>query len=322
MNDEVFYEIAIKNLTNESSEEERAQLKRYLLLPEYQAKYDELADVLKNHPAEAFQEFNLNRGLKKLRYKIKQAESDNFFSNRKIMAIAASLVVLLGLGILFNNDFFVPKPVNYVSVTSMAGQRTEILLPDSSIVYLNSGATIRYPEKFLSNQRDVELKGEAFFKVKRNVDKPFTVISGNFKTTVLGTSFSVSNNDENDFQVVVKTGKVKVENNITKKQFILIKNTQVAFNAEDGELEKSTVNSEYVTDWHKNLLRFDAITAKEAFSKIEKWYNVKIYCEADSILNRKIRAAYSDEPLEKVFKSLEFMIGLKYEIENDTIIIK
>ncbi len=69
-------------------------------------------------------------------------------------------------------------------------------------------------------------------------------------------------------------------------------------------------------------MRFDAITANEAFSKIEKWYNVKVRCESDSILNRKIRAAYSNEPLEKVFKSLEFMIGITYKIENDTVLIK
>ncbi len=202
MNDEIFYEIAIKSLTNESSEKEEIQLKQYLLHPEYQTKYNALSDVFKNHPAEVFQEFNLNRGIKRLRHKIKQAKSESFFLNTKIMGIAASLLVLLGLGMLFKSNVFTTKPINYVSVVSMAGQRTKILLPDSSIVHLNSGATIRYPEKFVGNRRDVELKGEAFFKIKRNVDKPFTVNSGNFKTTVLGTSFSVANNAHNDFQVV------------------------------------------------------------------------------------------------------------------------
>ncbi|KJD31613.1 hypothetical protein PK35_14525 [Tamlana nanhaiensis] len=322
MTDEVFYEIALKELANEASSADKALLNQYLLQPEYQTKYNELAEVFKEHPTEVYEEFNLKRGLTKLRHKIKESEKTNVFKNQKVLAIAASLVVLLGLGMLFKSNFFAEVPVQYVSVTSMAGQRTEVLLPDSSLVYLNSGATIRYPEKFVNNHRPIELKGEAFFKVKRNEEKPFTVSSGNFKTTVLGTSFNVAHYAENDFQVAVKTGKVKVENTTSKKQFILVKNTQVAFNTEVGGLVKSNINADYVTDWHKNLLRFDAITAQEAFAKIEKWYNVKIQCTSDSILNKKIRAAYNNEPVDKVFKSLEFMIGLEYKIENDTILIK
>jgi len=322
MNDEVFYEIAIKNLTDKSSQEEKEQLKQYLLHPEYKVQYNKLAETFKNNPAEVYQEFDLKRGLKKLRRKIKQTEQAHSYVSKKTWAIAASLVFFLGLGMLFKSNFFTTKPVNYVLVTSKVGQRTEVLLPDSSMVYLNSGASIRYPEKFIGSYRNIELKGEAFFKVKRNIEKPFMVNSGHFKTTVLGTSFSVVNNGDNDFRVAVKTGKVKVENRATQRQFILIKNTQVAFNAATGRLEKSYVNAEHVTDWHKNLLRFDAITAKEAFRAIEKWYNVKVYCESDSILNRKIRAAYSNEPVGKVLKSLEFMIGLKYEIKNDSIIIR
>lgn len=323
MNEEVFYETAIKILTGKSSEEEKELLRQYLLYPEYKVQYNKLAETFKNHPAEVYQEFDLKRGLKKLRRKIEQTEpARTSFTNKKAWAFAASLVLFLGLGMLVKRHFFTSKPINYVSVTSKVGQRTEILLPDSSIVYLNSGTSIRYPEKFVGNYRNIELKGEAFFKVKRNIEKPFVVNSGHFKTTVLGTSFNVVNNGDNDFRVVVKTGKVKVENQVTQRQFTLVKNTQVVFNAATGKLEKSYTNAEHITDWHKNLLRFDAITAKEAFAKIEKWYNVKIHCKSDSILNRKIRAAYRNESIDKVLKSLEFMIGLKYEIKNDSVTIK
>lgn len=322
MNDDIFYEIALKYFANTASIEEEKLLEQYLLIAEYKEKYNVLLETLQNESKNTNDAFSLERGLKKLRSKIKQSKKRNIFKYQKRMAIAATIVIFLGLGMLLNSVFFIPKTIQYVTVTSPAGERINVLLPDSSSVYLNSGATLSYPEEFISNKRNVQLVGEAFFKVKRNVKKPFVVQSGNFKTTVLGTSFNVVNKDENNFQVTVKTGKVKVENTVTKRQFILEKNTQVVLNKLEGHLVKESVNAMAITDWHKNLLRFDAITAKEAFSKIEKWYNVKIRCKSASILNRKIRAAYNNEPVDKVFKSLEFMIGIKYKIENDSIIIK
>ncbi|MBD0824935.1 FecR family protein [Aestuariibaculum marinum] len=321
MNDEVFYEIALKYLAHRASAEETELLKKYLLNVEYLEKYNTLSEAFRNESTNV-NEFSLERGLKKLRYKIEQSEKRRVLKFRKRFAVAASIVVFLGLGVLLNSIFFNPRAINYISVSSPIGERIEVLLPDSSLVFLNSGATLSYPESFQSNQRNVKLAGEAFFKVKRNVKKPFQVQSGNFTTTVLGTSFSVVNKAENDFQVTVRTGKVRVENRVTKKQFILEKNNQVVFNNLQEDLVKRHVNASKVTDWHKNILRFDAITAKEAFSKIEQWYNVKVLCKSDTVLNRKIRAAYKNEPVDKVLKSLEFMIGIEYTIQNDSILIK
>jgi len=322
MNDEVFYDIALKYYANTASEEETKLFQQYLLKSDYKEKYGILLETLQDESIDVNDEFSLERGLKKLRYKIEQSEKKHFFKYKKHLAIAASIVAFFGLGLLLNSIFFSDKTINYITVTSPLGQRVKVLLPDSSLVYLNSGAELHYPEQFASNKRYVHLDGEAFFKVKRNEKKPFTVQSGNFKTTVLGTSFNVINKGENNFQVTVRTGKVKVENTITKKQFILEKNTQVVFNEFERELIKDFVNAQMVTDWHKNILRFDAITAKEAFNKIEQWYHVKVHCESEPILNRKIRAAYINEPIDKVLKSLEFMIDIQYTIKNDSILIK
>lgn len=321
MKDEVFYEIALRYLANTATEEEKQLLQQYLLTTEYSEKYSILLETFQSESININDEFSLERGLKMLRYKIQQSEKRKVFKLRKSLAIAATIVTFLGLGILLKSTFFNAKTINYVSVTSPAGERINIVLPDSSVIFLNSGATIKYPEQFEANERNVQLTGEAFFQVKRNVNKPFIVHSGNFTTTVLGTSFNVVNNNRK-FQVTVRSGKVKVENTVSKKQFILEKNTQVVFNSVKDDLIKESVDAKIYTDWHKNILRFDAITAKEAFKRIEQWYNVKVCCESEAILNRRIRASYEDEPIDKVLKSMEFMIGIQYTIEKDSILIK
>lgn len=323
MNDAVFYELALKEIANEASVKDLELLEQYLEKPEYKYKYNVLVETLSHDASSSvYKEFDLKRGLEKLRYKIHQEEKRKLFISKKAMAIAASLVLFLSVGLLLNNISRSKTSVNYVLATSLQGQRTKVVLPDSSTVYLNAGTMLRYPKKFTNNSRTVFLKGEAFFKVKRNEHKPFVVNSGNFKTTVLGTSFNVNNTSQANFSVAVKTGKVKVENSSSKNQFILIKNTQVAFNKELNVLEKSNVNANYICSWHENILRFDAITVKEAFSKIEAWYNVKIQCESEALLSKKIKAVYNNEPIDKVLKNLEFMLGIQYNLENNTIIIK
>ncbi|KJD36969.1 hypothetical protein PW52_00475 [Tamlana sedimentorum] len=323
MNDDTFYEIALKNLANAASAKDKALLERYLQDASYVAKYKALQAVqVYNTSSAAYNEFNLKRGLEKLRQKIKEDEKRKFLINKKALAIAASFAILLSVGLWFNKLYISKTAVNYIIASSLKGQRTQITLPDSSTVFLNAGAQLRYPEKFTTNQREVFLTGEAFFKVKRNESKPFMVNSGNFKTTVLGTSFNVNNTNPTSFSVVVKTGKVKVENTKTNNQFILVKNTQVVFNKALNTLEKSSINADYATNWHKNILHFNAITLQEAFGKIETWYNVNIQCNSKTLLNKKIRAVYNDKPLEEVLKSLEFMVGLQYTIENNTVTIK
>lgn len=321
MKDEVFYEIALRYLNNTASEEEKYLLEHYLLNDEYSKKYNILLDTFQGKSINLEDEFSLERGLKMLRYKIEQSEKRKLIKFSKSWAVAATIVTLLGLGILLKSTIFNPQEIQYISVTSRTGERINIVLPDSSLVFLNSGATLKYPKQFVDDKRNVELKGEGFFQVKRNPNKPFIVQSGNFKTTVLGTSFNVINKKQ-EFQVTVKSGKVRVENTITKKHFILEKNTQVVFNSVEGDLVEEAVDAAVYTDWHKNILRFDAITAKEAFNRIEQWYNVKVDCKSERILNRKIRASYKNEPIESVLKSMEFMIGIQYTIKNDSILIK
>lgn len=321
MNDEAFYELSLKYFENTASAQEKEILQEYLLKEDYKQKYEVLQDTFQNNLVRG-NEFNVKRGLKKLRHKIAHSERRHKINYKKGIAIAATIVTLLGVGFYISSVFTTPQTINYVTVTSPLGKRINVVLPDSSTVYLNSGASVNYPEQFTVQQRLVQLTGEAFFNVKRNVNKPFVVQSGAFTTTVLGTSFNVDNTDENHFQVAVKTGKVKVENNTTKKQVILEKNTQAVYNQLKGHLVKTPVDAKAVTDWHKNILRFNAITAKEAFNKIEQWYNVKVLCESQTILNRKLYASYNNEPIDKVLKSLQFMIGIQYTIEDNTVLIK
>ena len=86
-----------------------------------------------------------------------------------------------------------------------------VALEDSSKVFLDPGAELRFAEHFTSHKREVYLNGEAFFEVTENPNRPFFVNAGQITTKVLGTSFRVkAPRSGSEVEVSVKTGKVSV----------------------------------------------------------------------------------------------------------------
>src|SRR5690554_5327121 len=87
-----------------------------------------------------------------------------------------------------------PAPIALVKTINKAtafGEKLNLKLPDGSLVWLNAGSQLQYPEKFDSTERIVYLLGEAFFDVEKGTGWPFRVVSGNLRTTALGTSFNI-----------------------------------------------------------------------------------------------------------------------------------
>lgn len=139
----------------------------------------------------------------------------------RIAAAIAFLVTMISMGY-----YFVTSPSMIEEVT-YDGQKREVILPDGSLVVLNSGSIVRYPSRF-TDSRTVTLEGEAFFQVVKDSSKPFVVVTKLMHTKVLGTSFNVSAYKDRDSRVNVMSGKVAVQaENSPNEQVILKANEQV-----------------------------------------------------------------------------------------------
>ena len=87
-------------------------------------------------------------------------------------------------------------------------------MPDSSIVWLNSGTTLTYRDNFSEHRREVILNGEAFFKVAHNDKLPFDVCCNDVVISVLGTEFDVNAYPESGkVSVALESGKVVLSHN-------------------------------------------------------------------------------------------------------------
>ncbi|WP_289661100.1 FecR family protein [Flavobacterium panacagri] len=181
---------------------------------------------------------------------------------RQWMFRAAAIFVLV-LGITFAMKVFVPQ-----TETAEFGQKTTFSLPDNSEVVLNSGSEINYKKWNWNNNRHLELKGEAYFRVAKG--RKFEVETRLGKVTVLGTQFNVKTR-KNRFDVVCYEGRVKV--NYANTQILLTHGQSVRF--ENGKQIKTTVNS-LKPEWMDNQICFYKENIRSLLDEVERQYNIKI----------------------------------------------
>lgn len=221
--------------------------------------------------------------------------------------ITAAAVVLIGLVISLQ---FFTSPKTIIQVAAK-GEKREVLLHDGSLIILNSNSTISYPQEF-EDTRNIQLKGQAYFKVKRDTTKPFIVNTKRLQVQVLGTSFDVNTNDYNTPKVSVVTGKVKVlNNNNPDDKIIITKNQQATLN--ENKLLKEQANSMLQIAWTQNIIRLENTPLRETAKILENWYDIKIEFEEKKLEDLTISGKFKNEKLENVLKSMALIKNLKID---------
>ncbi|KUJ63915.1 iron dicitrate transport regulator FecR [Flavobacteriaceae bacterium CRH] len=175
----------------------------------------------------------------------------------------AAAIFVLALGITFVMKFFVPQ-----THTAAFGEKTTFSLPDNSEVVLNSGSEINYKKWNWDNNRHLELKGEAYFKVSKG--RRFEVQTNLGKVSVLGTQFNVKAR-KNRFDVVCYEGRVKV--NYANTQILLTHGQSVSF--ENGKQVNMKVNL-LRPEWMDDQISFNKENIRTLLDEVERQYNITI----------------------------------------------
>ena len=235
-------------------------------------------------------------------------------------------------------------------VTAKPGTRTRILLPDGTIVWLNSGSKLNYEHSFNNNTREVELEGEAFFDVAKDAKHPFIVHTANINIKVLGTVFNVkSYPHDSTIETTLLRGVIEVENKnepkaprvilhphekltINKKEGIGSKPPEDNKNVQTADLKKlndaisisaipkniaDTAIAE--TSWIYNKLIFDGDTFGQLAEKMERWFDVKIIFKDEQSINYRFHGVFENETIEQALKALQLTAPFEYEINNNEV---
>lgn len=176
------------------------------------------------------------------------------------------------------------KQIAYNTLYNPRGSKViSLRLNDGSIVWLNSQSSIRYPVAFVSDERQVEITGEAYFEVAKNLTKKFIVASNGLNIEVLGTHFNVNSyNDNKNIKVTLLEGSVKI---IKGAGTFILKPGQQAQVANEIQVLNGA-NIESVMAWKNGFFSFSGTSVEELMNILGRWYNVEIVFNK-SIPNRQ-----------------------------------
>jgi ferric-dicitrate binding protein FerR (iron transport regulator) len=319
--EEKINELFAKTLTSEISEEERKMLDETLVENELLRKRFDTLDEYWNrcHPRKPLHHI-IEKTEKKLAftYHPESRKLKNIFFR---IAAIAFLLISLGLAVFY----FLQTPVNQELIEYHArGEIKELLLPDETRVWLNSGSYLIAAEPFDDDLRQVRLYGEAYFEVSHDAGRPFVVHSPGLKTEVLGTTFNINSWPNNvHTEISLYEGSVKLTPEDESVQSVMLSPGQRALlNQESGELDVSASAAENRAAWRNGITVFYNDELFHIASALERKFETRILVADEQAGTLKYTAEFSDESLEKILLLLSEAKAFKYNITEQGVLIQ
>lgn len=208
------------------------------------------------------------------------------------------------------------------------GKRFDIALSDGTHVYLNAGTTLRYPINFVEGKdRNVFLKGEAYFEVTKDKIRPFVVSVGNMNVEVLGTTFNISSYPQDlSTNTVLVEGSVAVYKKMDGEEkgnsTLLEPGFKAEWNNSSGDVSIENVDTRIYTAWVQGKLVFRNTSFLKIRQSLERKYNVKIQNTNTDLDKQLFDATFDIETIDEVLESFNRSYAIEYYIENNEVIIK
>lgn len=260
---------------------------------------------------------------------LKSRLTDKPYSNGslplRIIQIAAILLVVFGLGWatrymtpdktepvaeVTNQEIFVPK-----------GQVSQVFLADGTRIWINSQSKVVIPSRFASDERVVQLNGEAYFEVAKDTRRPFRVEVKGQRLAVLGTSFNIrAYFNHKEIQTTLLTGKVQLFT--ANQEAILNPGEQSIYNQETQQLGISLVNPVHFCSWKDGRFEFQNEDLVEVFKVVERWYDVEIkYNEKDFKGMHFSGVIKRNKDVQHFLNLLNHTIPIRYQTNLDKVTI-
>jgi ferric-dicitrate binding protein FerR (iron transport regulator) len=204
------------------------------------------------------------------------------------------------------------------------GERKQIILPDGSEVWLNSGSLLIHEKEFAGKIRSVHLYGEANFSVAANKKKPFIVKTAYMDVEALGTVFNVQSYADTELSIAtLEEGKVR----ITPKQeditpVVLSPNQQLIYNRISKTVTTRQADAARLSMWKKGYLMFRNDSFESIAKTLERRFNVKINYRPGKYADRNFTIRFSpDEDIDDILNVLKDLVHFKYRKEGNTVYI-
>jgi ferric-dicitrate binding protein FerR (iron transport regulator) len=258
-----------------------------------------------------------------------------------VLAIIVFIFLIIKNGIVRSDNTTENQPP-LSQVTTKPGSKTQIQLPDGSIVWLNANSNLTYDKDFGKTLREVKLTGEAFFDVVKDHAHPFVIHTKVIDVKVLGTQFNVKaypneaytetslirgsvevtvKNRSNEKHYLKPNEKISVANNMesetagveTHSKPLILTETLTYYHADSTVIE---------TSWVDNKLTFqENETFRQVALKMERWYGVNISFADEEVTEIRLYGSFTSETINQALEALHEGFGFNYKITGNNILI-
>lgn len=231
--------------------------------------------------------------------------------------VAATFLLLVGLSVGF---FLLRKDtvVQWNQLKVLNQPVSSLVLADGSVVDVNRGSDFSYPVSFHGDVRLVRLQGEAFFDVRKGLDKPFVIDVGQFSVHVTGTAFNVKNSD-GSFEVVVVEGSVVVRNHNKGDDVVNVMGGEFArFDQSQERLVRGSNQNRNFLAWKTRRLEFRNSTLEDVCRALQSVYGIQVELDAQLDGSKPLlTAAFSHDDLDNVINVIELTLDVDFVARGD-----
>ena len=251
-------------------------------------------------------------------------DSPKLRSSWRWLRVAAAIAIPL---LLFTSIFYYHRSSvlssSEIAIATGDGERAGITLPDGTFVNLNENSTLRYDSKsFNKARRHVDFDGEAFFKVSKDAEHPFSIDADKLNVTVLGTEFNLkARTNEHSAILTLSSGKTALTALTTGRKVILTPNQKAILEKDAGTISVEDLNDDFqvVTAWRHKQIMFRDAPMRDVLKTLEDAFKVKFVLNGNIDLDDVFTGTMSDADLNIDLSILERLYHLKAQRVGDTV---
>ncbi|WP_455509668.1 FecR domain-containing protein [Butyricimonas paravirosa] len=215
------------------------------------------------------------------------------------------------------------REVRYNTLTVPRGCEFDLTLADGSRVWLNAGSSLKYPEVFVGNKREVYLSGEAYFEVKHNGKASFIVNTDKMNVRVLGTSFNIkAYGDDPAIVTTLVTGKIAQVYPEINQEITLTPLRQSVFDRSSGKLEIRETDTREALAWKNGKIIANNERLEDIFRQLSRWYDFEIVYTQPSLKDTRFylhTLRYTD--VQTILNNLQTTLGIHFTYSGKTIYV-
>lgn len=236
----------------------------------------------------------------------------------------AALICLVAISVYFLTRYQMIGQLadRCTEVTAPSGQRVKVNLPDGTVAWLSPCSTLRYTASFNEKDREVQLEGATFFDVAHNAGKPFRILTGKYRVTVLGTRFNVMAYPEsNRFEIDLVEGSVQIDNTHDSTDRLILRPHEQAV-LRNNRLWKQTSefdNEEYLKN---GIVSFRSRPFGEILDNVALWQGVNLTVDETVDIHRLVTGKIrQSDSLESILRVLQSVADFRYRIIDEKHVI-